>query len=287
LGALHVKLGNAKRERLDDTVDLQVVSVRTNTMAGSVRVRGTQRVTFEVAGGQPYIVKGFPSRHRPVGQVILMPVEGSATLELFFPLDPERVKEVRFPGHADLPVELRRVLDRSTLEGSEADNVDGPALYDGLTGIQRAGLLNLFAKMNSFGFDETHTVWSAVERITRIRPDRIFADVDVALRDRVKAEVIGERFREVPGKLHTPPPGFESAGSFKTDERYGNLQLSFFASLTPPIAFKVDADIDDVAGLGHVFQVLRHLVSHGATHPYDIHQILTFRQEVAPLYDLA
>jgi hypothetical protein len=141
--------------------------------------------------------------------------------------------------------------------------------------------------MNNFGFDDANTVWSAVDRITRIRPDRIFVDVDVALRDRVKAEVVGERFREVSGKLHTPPPGFALAGSFKTDEHYGNLQLSFFASQAPPLTFKVDADIDDVAGLGHAFQVLRNFVTNGTTHPYDIHQILTYRQELAPLYDLA
>jgi len=91
----------------------------------------------------------------------------------------------------------------------------------------------------------------------------------------------------VSGSLHTPPPSFVSAGSFKTADRYGNLQLSFFASLTEPLTFKVDADIDDAAGLGHTFQVLRNWVTHGTTHPYDIHQILVFRQEVALPYDLA
>ena len=49
----------------------------------------------------------------------------------------------------------------------------------------------------------------------------------------------------------------------------------------------MDADIDDAAGLGHVFQVLRNWLTHGATHPYDIHEILVFRQEVALPYDLA
>jgi hypothetical protein len=141
--------------------------------------------------------------------------------------------------------------------------------------------------MDGFGFDEGHTVWSAVQRVFRIRPDRVFADVDVTLRDRIKGEVAAERFREVSGKLHRPPPGFEAAGSFKTHERYGNLQLTFFASLAAPMAFKVDADIDDAAGLGHTFQVLRNFITDGTTHPYDIHQILTFRQEIAPLYDLA
>jgi len=304
VGVLLVKLRNAKRERLDDSVDLQVVSVRTNILAGRKRTRATQQVTFELAGGQPYIVKAFPSRHRPVGRIVLMPIEGSATAELYCPLDPERVRDVQFPAYADLPIDLQRVLDRSTLEGAAPSALSGVSLYDDLSQIQRAGLLNLFAKMDSFGFDERHTVWSAVDRLYRIRPDRIFADVDVALRDRVKAEVIEHRFREVSGKLHSPPPGFTFAGSFKTDDRYGNLQLSFFSSAqlklrttgelrptdegeTTPIRFKVDADIDDAAGLGHTFQVLRNFVTNGVTHPYDIHQILTFRQEVTPLYDLA
>jgi hypothetical protein len=298
VGALYVTLRNAKREKLNDTVDLHIVAVRTNTLIARKRADGAHRVMFDVSAGQPYFVKAFPSRHRPVGQIVLMPFDGSATVELFCPLDPERVNDVRFPRYAALPIELRRVLNRSTLEGSTSTSPSGATLYADLTDIQRAGLLNLFAKMDSFGFDETHTVWSGVERLYRIRPDRVFADVDVTLRDRVKAEVITQRFHEVSGKLHKPPPGFVFAGSFKTDERYGNLQLSFFGSaqlkLRPtgesearPVAFKVDADIDDAAGLGHVFQVLRNAVTDGTTHPYDIHQILTLRQEIAPLYDLA
>ena len=296
MGALTVKLRNARREQLDDRVELQVVSIRTNTVAGYEVVPGSQNVKFDLLGGHGYLVKVFPDRHRPVGQLVLMPFDGPATVELFCPLDPERVRDVQFPKYAKLPIQLRRVLDRSTLEGATPSTSSGASLYDNLSPIQRAGLLNLFAKMDSFGFDENHTVWSAVDRLYRIRPDRVFADVDVALRDRVKAEVIEQRFREVSGKLHAPPPGFAFAGSFKTDDRYGNLQLSFFSSAqltlrptdqTPPIAFKVDADIDDAAGLGHAFQVLRNFVTDGTTHPYDIHQILTFRQEIAPLYDLA
>jgi hypothetical protein len=287
VGKLRVRLRNAKRERLIDAVDLHILSMRANTLVASVQLsRGTSQAVVELLNGQPYIVKAFPSRHRAVGQHVLMPVAGDAVVELFCPIDPERVNDVNFPDYVDLPAELRRVLDSSVLEGS-TDESRGQSLYGSLTLVQRAGLLNLFAKMDAFGFDETHTVWSAVQRVFRIRPDRVFADVDVTLRDRVKGEVAAQRFREVSGKLHRPPPGFEPAGSFKTHERYGNLQLSFFASLEAPLAFRIDADIDDAAGLGHTFQVLRNFITDGTTHPYDIHQILTFRQEVAPLYDLA
>ena len=287
MGKLRVRLRNAKRERLIDAVDLHILSMRANTLVASVQLsRGTSQAVVDILNGQPYIVKAFPSRHRAVGQHVLMPVAGDAVVELFCPIDPERVHDVSFPDYVDLPAELRRVLDSSVLEGS-TDESRGQFLYGSLTLVQRAGLLNLFAKMDAFGFDEAHTVWSAVQRVFRIRPDRVFADVDVTLRDRVKGEVAAQRFREVSGKLHRPPPGFEPAGSFKTHERYGNLQLSFFASLEAPLAFRIDADIDDAAGLGHTFQVLRNFITDGTTHPYDIHQILTFRQEVAPLYDLA
>jgi len=54
-----------------------------------------------------------------------------------------------------------------------------------------------------------------------------------------------------------------------------------------PLSFKVDADIDDAAGLGHAFQVIRNFVTKGVTHPYDIHEILVFRQEVTLPYQLA
>ena len=141
--------------------------------------------------------------------------------------------------------------------------------------------------MSNFGFDEHRSIWTFVDGIYRVRADRVFVDVQAALRDLVKSAIAEDRFREVSGKLHTPPPGFGLAGSYKTAERYGNLQLSFFVSLSEPLAFKVDADIDDAAGLGHAFQVIRNFVTKGATHPYDIHQILVFRQEVALPYELA
>jgi len=285
MGEIHVRFRDAKREPLADTLDVRVVMASTNRVV-SHQTGISGRARLKVPGvhpGQPYVVMGFPRRHRPVGQVVLVPMSGPARVDLFFPLHPDHVR-AEFPDYGSLDVALRTVLERSTLETGSGP---GQALYDSLVPVERAGLLNLFCKMSAFGFDERHTVWSAVESVYRVRPDRIFANVDVALRDRVKSAEIDGRFREVSGKLHTPPPGFRAAGSFKTDDRYGNLQLSFFASDAEPIAFKVDADIDDAAGLAHGFQVLRNFVTSGTTHPYDIHQILVFRQEAQPAYELA
>ena len=285
MSELQIRFRNAKRQPLNDTLDVRVAAQATNRQVAAARgLNGRSRfVVPDVNPGQHYVVTALPHRHRPVGQFVQVPIDGPAKLDMHFPLHPDH-SEPSFKPYGELEADLRAVLERSTLEGATAS---GAALYDGLQPIERAGLLNLFCKMHGFGFDERQTIWHAVASLYRVRPDRIFADVDVALRDRVKTAESDGRFREVSGKLHTPPPGFRSAGSFKTDERFGNLQLSFFASEAAPIRYKVDADIDDAAGLAHTFQVLRNWITEGTTHPYDIHQILVFRQEAFPPYDLA
>lgn len=285
MSELQIRFRNAKRLPLDDRLDVRVLTHADNRLVTLQKgLSGKSRLVVpNVNPGQHYVIKGFPHRHRPVGLVVQVPIDGPGKIDMHFPLHPDH-SEPSFKPYAALDQELRTVLERSTLEGTTAT---GSTLYEGLQDIERAGLLNLFCKMQAFGFDGQHTVWTAVTSVYRVRPDRIFVEVDVALRDRVKTAEADGRFREVSGKLHTPPPGFRSAGSFKTDERFGNLQLSFFASEDAPLRFKVDADIDDAAGILHTFQVLRNWVNEGTTHPYDIHQILVFRQEAFPPYDLA
>ena len=46
------------------------------------------------------------------------------------------------------------------------------------------------------------------------------------------------------------------------------------------------ADIDDAAGLEHLFQVLRNELTGRPTHPYDIHEILIKHQMLDPGYEL-
>ena len=146
--------------------------------------------------------------------------------------------------------------------------------------------MNLFCKMSNTPLGDV-TTWDYVSDVYRVRGDRIFMNVALELRDRVKNAAAAGGFREADDSQHTPPPGYCNAGSFKTRDRYGNLQLSFFASLDQPLHFKVDADIDDAAGIGHVFQVLDHWITGSETHPFDIQQILTFHQRLNVGYQLA
>jgi len=66
-------------------------------------------------------------------------------------------------------------------------------------------------------------------------------------------------------------------------DAFGNLQLTFFESGTRCVA---DIDIDDAAGLRHVFQVMRNHLTGSPTHPYNIHQILIKHQHLDPGYRL-
>ena len=278
MATIIVRVRNANRLPLDDRMDVHLVNVSTDsTVKTASDVPGHATVKFDgLIERQPYLVKVLPERHRPVAEIALAGSDDQPTeVRLYAPLHPEHVRSATFPSYDALDDTLTGVLERSTIAGSDAR---GRELYDALTNTQKAGLFNLFARMSGVDLGG-RSVWSYVDRIFSVRGDRIHVDVDSTLRDLVMGTVPSDLFRDVPGGLHDPPPGYGPAGSFKTGERHGNLQLTFFSSLAPPPSFKVDADIDDAAGIGHVFQVLRNTLTHGTTHPYDIHQILVFRQE--------
>lgn len=287
MGSIVVRARNAMRQPLDDEVDVFVVSAQTDATVVSIRSsRGDAAIRFErLTDGQAYMVKVFPKRHRPVAQFITAGSDAAPPMvTLHCPLHPERVRAATFPEYAAVHPDLHRVLEASSIAGTAAS---GAPMYARLTNTQKAGMFNLFTKMSSVAVDDGRTTWSFVDRLFDVREDRVFADVRADLRARVEASVGAGLFRAVSGSLHDPPVGFAPAGSFKTAEAYGNLQLTFFSSLEAPGVFTVDADIDNAAGLGHAFQVIRNFVTRDPTHPYDIHQILVFRQEAALPYDLA
>ena len=127
------------------------------------------------------------------------------------------------------------------------------------------------------------TVLSHVKELVDLRGDRCYCVVPQSLRDDTKNAAVGGLFKMVSGSMHHFEDGYSDAGSFKTNDHYGNLQLTYFAS---PSRWVADIDIDDAGGIGHLFQVVRNEVSGNPTHPYDIHQILVRHQSVDPLYRL-
>jgi hypothetical protein len=287
-----IRAFDANRKQLDDRIDVLVRDLTSGQVVASERdKRGSAIIKIDgLTPGRVYSVQVFPLRHRPVGAVQQASLDPRPTnVNLFCPVHPDRVIDVTFPRYDAMLRQLTDVLERSVLEagnlsaGSGSSN--GQVLYDGLEPIRKAGLLNLFTKMSNT-VTGGRTMWSFVTDVYRVRGDRMFANVTKDFRDHVKSAVTAGDFSPVKDTLHTAPPGFASAGSFK--HRLfpaGVLQLTFFSSVNE-LMFKLDADIDDAGGLGHVFQVLRNWRTDSETSPYDIHQILIFHQRLDPGYQL-
>ena len=273
-------------DRIDERID---VTLKHKVLSQTLQKRdhrGTQRLKFtglDSTQGGVFHVLVFPARYRPVSRFIRVLEDKTVQHSFVLPVDPDRVTRVDFPAYDDLGDDLKAVLQSSSVEGNE--NVQGEELYEALDDHRAAGLLNVYTKMKMTVFENGRDAFSYVSSLTRIRAQRFFAKVRKELRDEVKNSIAANLFHDVSGALHTPPPGFSPADSFKTRDRYGNLQLTFF-SKPDTLEFIIDADIDDAQGIEHVFQVIRPLLTGKNTHPYDVHEILLAYQQIDPLYKL-
>ena len=158
-----------------------------------------------------------------------------------------------------------------------------PLRYDALGPQQKAGLLNLYAKMSH---PSSADVFSDVTDVFRVKPARIYTRVRPLLLQKVLE--LPQRFQEQAdgGSLHTFPEPWvrlTEHASFKTPDSMGNLQLTF--AKNDQDEFAVDADLDDHRGLQHAFDVIKHKFS-GDTNPYDIHEVLVKLQGIDPGYRL-
>ena len=226
--------------------------------------------------------------YHTVSRFVSIPPDGSQEVTITLPINPKKVVRVDFPeyGSAAICDDARALLERSS-NVLNFQGLKGEALYRSVDDTRRAGFLNLVAKANRTVFPaqegKPRSVLSYIQELLELRGDRFFAAIPTDLRSQTINSVHNSLFHEVSELLHTPPPGFSPARSFKTEDDYGNLQLSFFSG--PDGVFALDMDIDDAQGFDHIFQVVGNLFG-GPTHPYNIHEILIARQELDPGYRL-
>lgn len=197
-------------------------------------------------------------------------------------LDPTKVNPT-FPSFNDLSPDVRRILDAST-DVLGGHGLTGASLFDALDPVQKAGFLNVVTKASRTGLANQRTIASYLDCVYEIRGDRSFFEVDKDLRERIKDSAALGYFRRVNDSLHHPPTGFTSAGSWKTPDRYGNLQVTCWANDKGD--WRADIDVDDAAGLEHVFQVVHNSVTGLTTNPYVIHQLLLSFQKMPAPYRL-
>jgi hypothetical protein len=227
-----------------------------------------------------YILHASAPSYRPVSRFVTIPASGVKREQVMLPIRPDRARAV-FPSYDELDERVRGLLERSrSVRGHEG--VTGRALYDTLSDVAKAGLLNIAKKSLATEFKNGADLLPHVTLLDALG-DRCFLEVPRALIEQMSMLVDGDVFRPVDGALHDPPAGLVPAGSFKTLDAFGNLQLTFFQNETQ---CRADVDIDDAAGIGHIFQVARNHLTQEPTHPFNIHQILIAHQHLDPGYRL-
>jgi hypothetical protein len=258
-----------------------------NQITGEHRVARAPKgrsVTIANVKGAPegiYRVLVDPAAYLPSGAFVSVASSGTTELTLRFSIDPKKVKRTVVPKFPALSPDAQRVLNDTTALASFA-SLSGAALYNALDPIRSAGFLNIMKKAEATALLNGRVVATYIKSLVDLRGDRFFAAVPQDLRDEAKNAAVGGLLDEVSSLLHHPPAGFNHAGSYKTQDHYGNLQLTFFTNGTDWLA---DIDIDDANGLEHVFQVVRNRVTGEPTHPFAIRDILVAYQKLDPAYE--
>jgi hypothetical protein len=272
LGSVQANLKDVHGRTISDEVQFTFVNQRLRSLDRRVLVQFSgspvtlSRIPATPTGLHQLFIT--PKRYREKSLFVNVPSDSAAILDETFFVEPSAVTPV-FPNFQALQTQPQWAALSAVLEASGIDQQKYAVLSD----AQRAGLLNLYAKMQAQAVDGGETVFSFIERITEIRPARFFALVREGLLESV--QVFHEGFHPVPGTLHVFPTGWtriDPSGSFKTFDRAGNLQLTF--AKNDQNAYLVDADIDDHQGVEHAFDVLNHTFTGRDTNLYDIHEIL-------------
>lgn len=285
-GKLKLELVDVYGKRLQERVDISLRNLRVTHNLVFKNLDASKFILikdlFTSTDGTYQLTIDPPSYH-VVSRFENVKTSGTTDLQITFPIDADKVTSVNFPSFTGLSKEARAVLTNSpAVAGFE--NKIGADLLDALDPIRRAGFLNIACKTLATIFHDGTNVLSLIKELREIRGDRFFAFVDKTLREETKNSVDTGLFDKVSGALHHLPAsfvGFTDAGSFKTNDHFGNLQLTFFMRGDECVA---DIDIDDAAGIQHVFQVVRNRFTGNPTHPYNIHEILVKHQHLDPKY---
>lgn len=303
-GKLELELLDVYGQFLNERVDIML---RHRSLSHFVKKtqKASAKFTIPNLHGEPqgiYRIESVPLSYMPIDDYIKIKSSGTTPYRAVFPVDPNKVVDVIFPKYNKLPADAQTLLGQSG-KVLGFGNAIGEALYDALAqdNIKRAGLLNILAKTNATRLSNGRTVLSYLQDLRELRGDRFFVVTSKELREETKHSVAAnlfekfapeegkqntanDQFKKVSGSLHHLPAefvGYTDAGSFKTRDNYGNLQLTFFMKGDECVA---DIDIDDAGGLQHIFQVLNNMLPGNDTHPYTIHQILIARQKLDPGY---
>lgn len=282
-GNLRLSLLDVLGKRIGGRVDVQLRHLVLSHRPVLNGLDASKRITITDLFGAPqgnYRIEIDPSAYLPTSRFINIKASGITDFKHTFAIDPNKVKSVQFPAFSELPAGTQKLLKNSDQVLSFVGK-KGAALYGALDDVRKTNVLNLALKSALTPLSNGTTVLSFIEKIKEIRGDRFFVVAPRELRQETKNSVVAGLFKPAPDTLHTPSPGFERAGSFKTPDKFGNLQLTFFLQGDE---CEVDIDIDPTSGLLHLFDVIEHAITGIQTHPYAVRDVLIEHQEIDPGY---
>lgn len=275
-GSLRLDLFNLYGDRIAEPVDLLLYPTNGGASRAIRGVDGSKRILIRDLPAGVYRLECDPPTYLPTSRFVsVLESDKPVEIQLYFAFDLWKLVP-RFPDFSALAAGAQSLFSASANVLGYAGKA-GENLFKALDDTRRAGAMNIMAKTGRTRFGNNRTVLSYLEELNEVRGDRFFVKVSRELREETKNSVNDRLFSPAPGGLHTPPAGFKSDTSFKSSDDYGNLQLTFFSNGADWVA---DIDIDDAAGLGHVFQVLRNSITGQPTNPFNIHQILFRHQEL-------
>jgi hypothetical protein len=288
-GRIWVMLRDAAGKGITDRVEFKLYNQRSDALNQrfEVDVKGRRVLLRDVPAFPFGLAELFikPERYRFKSVFVDVRPGTDTIVDETVLIEPSRAKP-SFPTFTDLRTATRWKELVGLLRKS---GIDSSAKWEDLGPLRRAGLLNLYAKLQRETLQTSAPIFSLLDRVVRaedFRQDRMYVLVRDELLPAVRQHA---RFRIVSGALHVFDPPWTAVdpdGSFKTRDRAGNLQITLAARDGHPGHFG-DIDIDDHAGIRHAADVLKHHIADRDTHPYDIHNILLYFQGCDPGYALA
>jgi hypothetical protein len=282
-GNLRLSLVDVLGKNIGGKVDVKMIHQVLSHRPVFNGLDASKRIPLTDLFGAPqgnYRIEIDPSAYLGTSRFVNINASGMTDLKVTCAIDPSKVSSITFPAFSELPADTQRLLENSSqvlgLAGKK-----GQELYAALDDVRKANVLNLTLKSAMTPLSNGRTVLSFLEAIKEIRGDRFFVVAPRELRQETKHSAVAGLFNPAPDVKHNPPPGFERAGSFKTPDKFGNLQLTFFLKGDE---CEIDIDIDPVSGLEHLLQVIEHDITHIQTHPYAVREVLIAHQQIDPEY---
>ena len=238
---------------------------------GSIQVND-----IDISSGPFFRLMIWPVNHRVIQAFVSLSEKRVTKFVAAVPVDPTQVKGITAPEFVALPQASATILNQSQVpnfsEGAGGGFLNGPQLWAAMDrySLLKACFLNTTAKSAATMLPDSSRVLDHLLGMLRIEQDRLFVRITP---DLVEETSHSNAFHSVSPALHAPLPGYQILSSYKTFDRYGNLQLTFQRKGDAGTDYVCDVDIDDAQGIEHIFQVVRNSIS-GTTNPYDIHDIL-------------